>query len=271
MNEPKPELNRYKALVEHIFFGANYCSYQPGMVELTFEREDLERAAKDLGIRLPKNLGDVVYSIRYRTPMPPSILATQPEGMEWIVEGAGRALYKFCLVRINRILPNRDLVTVKIPDATPEIIASYALNDEQALLAKVRYNRLIDIFLGITVYSLQNHLRTTVAGVGQIEIDEVYVGVDRHGVQYVIPVQAKGGNDQLSVVQAKQDIACCAEKFQGLVCRSISAQFMDEERIAIFELTVEDDQVKIVDEKHYKLVAGSEISEGDLAAYRARR
>ncbi len=79
----------------------------------------------------------------------------------------------------------------EIPDATPEIILSYALSDEQALLAKVRYNRLLDIFLGITTYSLQNHLRTTVAGIGQIEIDEIYVGIDRHGRQYIMPMQGK--------------------------------------------------------------------------------
>ncbi len=56
--------------------------------------------------------------------------------------------------------------------------------DEQALLARVRYNRLVDIFLGIRAYSLQIHLRTNVKSKGQIEIDEIYVGVDRHGSQY---------------------------------------------------------------------------------------
>lgn len=263
----KPDNNRYRALVEHIFFDPAFGAYAPGMTEIAFEREDLERAAEALGVKLPKNLGDVLYSIRYRMPLPDRILATQPAGQEWIVEGAGRARYRFILVTINRIVPNRDLITIKIPDATPEIIGSYTLNDEQALLAKVRYNRLIDTFLGLTAYSLQNHLRTTVKGVGQIEIDEVYVGVDRHGVQYVVPVQAKGGSDQLSVVQAKQDIACCAEKFPGLVCRSISAQFMDDDRIAIFELTVQDDQVRIVEERHYKLVTGTVPAE-DLTLYR---
>jgi hypothetical protein len=64
-------------------------------------------------------------------------------------------------------------------------------------------------------------LRTTVKGLGQIEIDEVYTGVDRHGCQYIIPMQAKGGNDRLSKVQAKQDFACCAEKFPNLICRAV--------------------------------------------------
>jgi len=259
-------LNRYSALVEKIFFD----KYRKGAVNLGFERIDLETAAEKLKLKLPKNLGDILYSFRYRAAMPQTILDTQPRGKEWIIEGSGRGQYSFKLVGINRILPNAELAAIKVPDATPEIISAYALSDEQALLAKVRYNRLIDIFLGIATYSLQNHLRTSVAGVGQIEIDEVYVAIDRNGRQYILPVQAKGGNDKLSVVQTKQDIACCAEKFPQLICRALSAQFMADNLIAIFELTVQDDQVKILEEKHYKLVPSNEITAADLDTYSRR-
>lgn len=264
--EEKKKQNRYKAIVEKIFFN----SYKGGIVKIEFDRDDLPRAAKALGIELPDNLGDVIYSLRYRTPMPEKVLATQPKGMEWVIEGIGRSRYVFKLVKINRIVPNTKLIVVKVPDATPEIISAYALTDEQALLAKVRYNRLVDIFLGIASYSLQNHLRTTVEGIGQIEIDEIYVGVDRHGRQYVLPVQAKGGSDQLSVVQTKQDIACCTEKFPNLICRSISAQFMADDLIAMFELTQEGDEIKVVEEKHYRLVPADQIGPSDLKAYNAR-
>ncbi len=125
--------NRYQALVKKIFSDR----YKIGATEVAFVREDLEAAAAKLGIALPKNLGDVIYSIRYRTSMPQEVLATQPKGMEWIVEGTGRALYSFKLVTINRIVPNAALVKVKIPDATPQIISAYALSDEQALLVDV--------------------------------------------------------------------------------------------------------------------------------------
>jgi len=269
---PEERENRYKRLLEHVFFDKDFGAYKAGTTRIEFEREALERAANVLGIKLPKNPGDVIYSQRYRTSLPKSILETQPEGMEWIIDGAGRARYRFCLVPSNRILPNPSLRAIKVPDATPEIIGAYALNDEQALLAKVRYNRLIDVFLGVTAYSLQSHMRTTVKGIGQIEIDEVYVAIDRQGVQYVIPVQAKGGKDQLAVVQTKQDLACCAEKFPALACRSVSAQFIDMEnnvkKIAMFELAVEDDRVVIVEEKHYRLVPSAQISPEDLQAYR---
>lgn len=123
----------------------------------------------------------------------------------------------------------------------------------------------------MATYSLQNHLRTAIEGVGQIEIDEVYVGVDRLGRQFIIPVQAKGGSDQLSPVQAKQDIACCKEKFPLLICRAVSAQFMADDRIALFELTLENGAVKVVMEAHYRLVPADEISSEDLAAYALRK
>lgn len=259
--------SRYKMLIEKIFFDR----FRKGSERIEFERDALETAASDLGLKLPKNLGDVLYSIRYRTPMPERILDLQPAGMEWIIEGAGRSRYVFRLVRVNRIVPNRELIAIKIPNATPEIIGAYALSDEQALLAKVRYNRLIDVFLGIAAYSLQNHLRTTVAEVGQIEIDEIYVGIDKEGRQYVMPVQAKGGKDQLSVVQTKQDVACCLEKFPRLTCRPISAQFMEDDLIAMFELRIERDEVRIVDERHYRLVPAESIGEDDLSVYRSSR
>lgn len=258
--------NRYAAIIEKIFFS----KYTKGDEEIAFERDDLVRAANALQIKLPKNLGDVIYSIRYRTELPKRILKTQPKGKEWIIEGRGRALYCFRLVTENRIVPNDQLSVIKVPDATPEIVSSYALSDEQALLSKVRYNRLLDIFLGLATYSLQNHLRTTVRDLGQVEIDEIYVGIDKRGAQYVLPVQAKGGADQLSVVQAKQDIACCQEKFPNLECRAISAQFTATDLIALFELALEDGMVKIVEEKHYRLVPGDQITADDLQTY-ARR
>lgn len=257
--------NRYHVLIEKIFFDG----FVAGKSEISWAREELEAAATALDIKLPKNLGDVVYAIRYRLPMPDKILATQPDGLEWVIRGKGRAKYAFKLVKVNRIVPREDMIAFKIPDATPEIIGQYALSDEQALLAKVRYNRLIDLFLGLVAYSLQNHLRTTVTDIGQIEIDEIYVGVDSRGRQFIIPVQAKGGHDQLSVIQTEQDIQCCSEKYPTLISRAISAQFIEDDLIALFELAFDNDEIKVVQEKHYRLSGANQISDVELARYNA--
>lgn len=267
MSDKKTErqVNRYRAIIEHVFVD----HYSKGTTEFEFTRDEFVAIAKSLKIELPKNPGDVIYSFRYRSDLPEAIGRTAAKGFEWIIEGAGRARYRFKQVRLNRIIPREELLTIKVPDATPEIISAYALSDEQALLAKVRYNRLVDVFLGIAAFSLQNHLRTTVKDVGQIEIDEIYVGIDRHGRQFVVPVQAKGGSDRHGIVQTQQDIRCCAEKFSNLICRAVSTQFMSEDRIAMFELAVQDGNVKVVDERHYQLVSATSISISDLQQYAA--
>lgn len=262
MGKPKKQ-NLYSAIISEVF----RRNYIPGATKFIFERSEFVSVADDSGIAAPKNLGDTIYSFKYRYPLPESILKTAPRGLEWIISGAGRAKYAFRLVKPLNLAPRENKLVVKVPDATPEIIAAYALGDEQALLARVRYNRLIDIFLGITASSLQNHLRTTVKSIGQIEIDELYVGIDRTGTQYVVPVQAKGGNDKHGRQQTEQDIAFCHEKFPNLKCRAVSAQFMTNGRIAMFELALQNDEILIVSEEHYELVPATSISQEDLKMY----
>lgn len=259
--------SRYAVIIEEVF----RRNYKAGARKVLFARAEFEGIAKKKGIALPKNLGDAIYSFKFRAKLPNAIVRTAPAGYEWIIQGEGIAKYSFRLVKPSNIVPRDDLVVVKIPDATPEIIEAYALGDEQALLAKVRYNRLVDIFLGIAASSLQNHLRTTVKGIGQIEIDELYVGLDRVGTQYIVPVQAKGGKDKHGRQQTEQDIACCEEKFPALRCRPVSAQFMSKTKIAMFELTVQDGEIRVVAEEHYELVPASQIGPEDLALYGSRK
>jgi hypothetical protein len=254
---------RYVQLIEDIFLKR----YKNADTRVAFIREDIEKTAKLLDIELPKNLGDVVYSFKFRASLPESIKATADVGKEWVIKNTGRAQYAFEQLANSRILPDNMLMAIKIPDATPGIVERYALEDEQSLLAKLRYNRLLDIFSGATCYSLQNHLRTTVPGVGQVETDEIYVGVDKLGRQYVFPLQAKGGRDEIGIVQIEQDVLLCNHKYPMLICRAIAAQFLGANRIAIFEFTVQDGEIRKKVERHYHLVRQSEITAEELAAY----
>ncbi len=256
--------NRYEQIIEAIFF----AHHKEGMTEFTFEREEIEDFTRKLKMDLPKNLGDLVYSFRYRASLPAKILSCAPEGQHWLILPAGRSRYRFVLRPILDLTPSGALSAVKVPDSTPGVIALYALSDEQALLAKLRYNRLIDIFTRATCFSLQNHLRTTVPDVGQVETDEIYVGVDRRGAHYVFPIQAKGGKDKLSVVQIQQDFALCAHKFPALICRPIAAQFLDRNTIALFEFVDGDEGIRASAEKHYRLVAPEDLTPDDLEKYK---
>lgn len=76
---------------------------------------------------------------------------TAPVGHEWAIRSTRRGQCSFDLAPIqSRVRPDQSLSVIDIPDAPPGIIAASTLNAGQALLALVRYNRLIDIFLGVT-------------------------------------------------------------------------------------------------------------------------
>lgn len=256
----------YNSIIEKVFFD----NYKKGAAEVTFVREDLVSAAESLGVDRPKNLGDVISSYRFRKELPQRIRDVAPKGKVWILRLAGRGRYRFVASLTDRIEPDDLLGEIKVPDATPGIIAANALSDEQALLAKVRYNRLLDIFTGVTCYSLQSHLRTTVVSLGgsQVETDELYVGIDRSGAHYTFPVQAKGHKDKLSIVQIEQDYEMCVEKFPRLICRPVAAQFIDQNLVALFDFDSTPEGITKTSERHYRLVFHEDMTDEDFETYR---
>ncbi|HTZ18207.1 MAG TPA: hypothetical protein VMB78_07185, partial [Dissulfurispiraceae bacterium] len=153
-----------------------------------------------------------------------------------------------------------DLQIIMLPDATPEIVVEYAGNDEQGILAKLRYNRILDIFLGITCYHLQNHWRTSIKNKGQVEIDDLYVGLDIDGRQYVIPIEAKGRKDHISKTQIVQNIAFARERYPKLIIRPIGIQEVQNNEIVVIEFTAGEtpDAIKIREMRRYRLVPMSE-------------
>ena len=260
------KVNTYSQLIEKIFL----AHFRPGLEDFVFERLEIERAASELRVRVPKNLGDLVYNFRYRRDFPESVKASAPRGKEWVILPAGRGRCRFVATALANILPNLRLTYTKVPDATPGLVEMYALTDEQALLAKLRYNRLIDVFTSLSCYSLQSHLRTTIPDIGQVETDERYVGIDRRGAHYILPVQAKGGRDRLSVVQVAQDFSLCAARFPSLLARPLAAQFIERNLIALFEFEQNASGVAVAAERHYQLVPPDQLTEEDIRAYSQR-
>lgn len=244
-------------------------NYIPGDVKVHFTREELARACIALDIERIRNLGDIPYTYRFRRELPETIQTKAPKDTEWIIVGTGVAEYQFRLAAPGKLQPIDHIYQIKIPDATPEVIRRYAPGtDEQALLTRSRYNRLIDLFTGLTCYSLQNHLRTTVSGIGQVEIDEIYIGINKRGTHFVLPCQAKSPGDQFGIVQVMQDIALCKERYPNAICKPIALQFLGEDSVAILELVVVEEneilRLNIVDEKHYQLVPNSQISDDEI-------
>lgn len=276
--KPAQKKQTYNRIITSVFTdkrpaGANHFS---------FSRDDLLKAASSLGLEIngdesvvARNIGDIIYTFRFRKDFPASILKTAPPGRMWIILGTGIGAYEFRLITAPTLSADPNWRITKLHDATPEIVRRFRLNDEQAVLARIRYNRLIDIFCRCAAYSLQNHLRTNIQGIGQIEIDELYVGANRQGEHFIIPVQVKRERDRLGVSQLLQDLEYCAKAHSAMQPRAIGAQmskykedgdFFD--RIVLFEFKCEDtgDDVRITKaaERHFVLLPHTRITTADL-------
>lgn len=264
-------MSKYEEIIEWIFAK----NHRQGDVRVPFTRDELVQASNQLGIDRIKNLGDIPYSFRFRRELPQSIQSTAPKNSEWIIVGTGIGEYLFRLASPGKIQPTLHYMPIKIPDATPEIVRQYAPGtDEQALLTRARYNRLIDIFTGLTCYSIQNHLRTTVSNIGQVEVDEIYVGINNRGTHFVLPCQAKSPGDSFGIVQVMQDIALCNERYSMAICRPIALQFTAADRVSLLEMAVNEESdvlmLNVVDQKTYQLVPRTDISAAELSVLKER-
>lgn len=131
--------------------------YREGKPEVEFSKAQLEAMARPWGI---KNIPDIIYSYRSRNPLPAEILRAG----NWIIEGRGKGKYAFVRIKSSpQVSLPLDLQVIDIPDATPEIVEKFSGSDEQGLLARIRYNRLVDVFTSITAYLLQSHLQCQIS------------------------------------------------------------------------------------------------------------
>jgi|SRR5579872_1299077 len=170
--------------------------------------------------------------------------------------------YQMRLRKEIRVVPSKEWYQIKIADATPPIVDANALDEEQALLSKVRHNRLIDMFFGVRAYSLQSHFRATIPGIGELETDEVYIGVRNTGQQFVIPVRAKRKKDRISNWQIERDLALCRHTYPNLMPRPVVVQTIttdDGEVIVLFEFIAIGGEIKLNEQKHFRLVSADQM------------
>jgi len=99
----------------------------------------------------------------------------------------------------------------------------------------VRYNRLIDTFLGLRLTASKITSETTVK-VSANRIDELYIGLDKHGCHYVIPVQPKAQRS-IGVVQTTPRYTVGRARFRNAVPGHSGAVAKDGV-VALFELNV---------------------------------
>ncbi|MBN2271094.1 MAG: hypothetical protein JXN61_10795 [Sedimentisphaerales bacterium] len=200
---------------------------------LDFTKDELVQVAARLKLDL-RNPPDVVYTYRTRRALPDAILKSG----NWILLPKGKGKFAFAKTARGPFVEiQQGLAPIEILNALPQIVEKYTANDEQGLLSTIRYNRLIDIFTGVTCFHLQSHIRTTISGEGQIEIDDLYVGLDEDGLEYILPIEAKSPDDRdkLGWFQVANLVKFAGQCFPDLKCRPIAAKPMGSNTVCLIE------------------------------------
>ena len=218
--------------------------YRPGATSIIFSLDDVRNAVDavraesttpdDISSRNP---ADVIYRKRSRTILPAEILE---KGFH-ILRPIGRGQYQFERASSTIIEPP---VTTPIStiDHTPMPVrrllpVSLAEMDEQAVLSVASYCLVLDHFAGMKIYRLRSHVRKSVPGVGQAELDAIDVGIagSDDEVPVVFPIEAKAAADALNRVQIYNMVQYAIHYFPGLLVRPLALKVDYDSIIHIME------------------------------------
>lgn len=247
----KERSNAYDQVVLAVF----RKHWRKGARDVPFTKDDLIEEAARIGLTV-KNFADILYTYRSRRALPGDILRHG----NWVITAKGAGKYAFQAVTgLSIIEIPAHLKVYQIPCAVPDIVSSNLARDEQGLLTVVRYNRLLDVFTGLACFHLQSHVRTHIKGHGQVEVDELYVGIDKDGQGFVLPVEAKDVGESLGVGKVVALTLFGQHKYPSLVCRPIAVVRESEARITCIEFEPVTDiaKVAIVEVRRYNLIKES--------------
>ncbi|MBA3532639.1 MAG: hypothetical protein H0T73_12010, partial [Ardenticatenales bacterium] len=218
-------------------------------------KDELQDICQIFGITV-RNIPDIIYTYRARRSLPTEILATG----HWAIGAAGRGKYAFRLLanEPHFLIRYTDYAPIAIYNAIPEVVEALLRDDEQSLLTRILYNRLIDIFTGLTCFHIQNHFRAVVKDEGQVEVDALYVGVDRDGKLWAIPIEAKSksDSDMLGRIQISQMARLMRQEFPELGRRILAVKLLADNTLALVEFDdqIEPDDFGIVIVRRFRLV-----------------
>jgi hypothetical protein len=209
----------YGPILLHIF----KQRWRQGTPTVLFTLDDVRNAADALNLEV-RNPADLIYRMRSRTVLPKEIL---DKGF-YILRAIGRGQYQF-EKGSSTIFEPLDSVPTEAIDITPLPVRrllpeTMAEMDEQAVLTVASYCKLFDHFTGLQVYRLRSHVRKSVPGVGQAELDAIDVGVALRDdeMPIVFPIEAKAAADALNRVQIFNMIQYSKHYFPEMTVRPLA-------------------------------------------------
>lgn len=209
----------YGPILLHIF----KARWRQGTATVLFTLDDIRNTADLLKLEA-RNPADLIYRMRSRTVLPKEIL---DRGF-YVLRAIGRGQYQFEKASTTIIEPMAtkpteaiDLTPLPVRRLLPERLAEM---DEQAVLTVASYCKVFDHFTGLQIFRLRSHVRKSVPGVGQAELDAIDVGVALRDDEtpVVFPIEAKAAPDALNRVQVFNMLQYSRHYFPGLTVRPLA-------------------------------------------------
>lgn len=236
--------------------------YRPGASTVIFSLDDVRNAVEAIRADSSepdkissRNPADVVYRMRSRTKLPDEILT---KGFH-ILRPIGRGQYQFekatagiIETPVSEPISTLDVTPMPVRRLLPETVAEM---DEQAVLSIVGYCSLLDHFTGMKIYRLRSHVRKSVPGVGQAELDAIDVGIasSEDDAPVIFPIEAKAVSDALNRVQIHNMVQYARHYFPGMVVRplAIKVDFQSVIHLMEFNTPARAGELKIVKSASY--------------------
>lgn len=250
--------------------------WRPGASTVVFSLDDVRtaveavRAVSDSPDSISsRNPADVIYRMRSRTKLPDEILS---KGFH-VLRAVGRGRYQFekassgiMEVPVCDLTLAIDQTPMPVRRLLPETMAEM---DEQALLSVVGYCQLLDHFTGMKIYRLRSHVRKSVPGIGQAELDAIDVGIASgdDDVPVIFPIEAKAVSDELNRAQIFNMIQYAAHYFPGLKVRPLALKVDYQSAVHLMEFNIANrpGELRIVRSASYVI----NTSEAQIAMIRA--
>jgi hypothetical protein len=256
----------YGPILLHIF----RARWRQGTASVLFTLDDVRNAADELDLEV-RNPADLIYRMRSRTVLPKEVL---DKGF-FILRAIGRGQYQFEKGSStifepldNEIIEALDITPLPVRRLLPEKLADM---DEQAVLTVASYCKLFDHFTGLQVHRLRSHVRKSVPGIGQAELDAIDVGVALRDdeMPIVFPIEAKAAADALNRVQIFNMVQYSRHYFPGLVIRPLAIKVDHDSILHIMEFNSASKaaELRILKSSSYLL----SISEKQLELVRATK
>ena len=227
---------------------------------IAFTLDDVRAELEAQGLSA-KNPPDLIYRMGGRTKLPDEM---QLAGYRMISK-TNRGKYAFIAGESTLIDYPEMANVVEVDDHTPVevrrlLYLDFVAVDEQALLSVIRYNDMFSRFIGFRVYHLKSHVRQSVPGVGQAEVDDVHVSVEHgyDGLLTIVPVEAKAEHDPVVRTQVASLVHYARHAFPGHPIRPMTVKMMETGEVLFmeFNVTTEPNELAIVKHAFYRLTHG---------------